>query len=686
MPAYLLVLDNCIRVLSANCQGLQNKQKRVDVLQYLRETNANIICLQDTHWTKADIPSIKSIWGNTCYIHGKRSNARGVAILITDNFEYEVLESNFDVNGNYICLTLKLNALIFNLVTIYAPNNDSPEFFTEIQNVVQKNESDYNIICGDYNLILDQALDSNNYKHVNNPKARSTVLSMMSNLSLSDIYRQLHPTCQRYTWRKRNPLKQARLDFFLITDTMSDLVKTCDIKAGYRSDHSIITMDIVLSKFNQGKGTWKFNNSLLQNQDYLNLVNKIIQEELLKYAIPVYSLQYIEENPDSISLTLDDELFLEVLLLRIRGETIKFASHLKKENDKNEKQLLRDIETLESDNSLLTSNIQLLMDKKRELQKIRENKIKGQQVRSKLQWLKDGEKPTRFFCNLENKNFVEKTVKKIQNNNGEFVMDQREILKSIRSYYAALFKNRDNMLDEVNLQKLLNNIKINKVSDSTLENTIEVFELGQVLKSMKNNKSPGIDGITAEFLKVFWRQLKIFICKAINSCFNKGQLSTSLYQGIIICIPKGQKDRSLMKNWRPITLLSIIYKLASGVIAQRLKKTLPIIISKTQTGFLSGRSISDNTRLIYDIMHITQAKNIPGLLMLIDFEKAFDLISWKFIYKALLFLVIVVNLFAGYNFSIQILRHISSNADIFQSVFPLGEDVAKETLFLHICF
>ena len=194
---------------------------------------------------------------------------------------------------------------------------------------------------------------------MNNPKARSTVLNMINDLSLADIYRQLYPTRQRYTWRKRNPLKQARLDFFWVTDTMTDLIKTCDIKPGYRSDHSIITMDIILSNFNDGKGTWKFNNSLLQIQDYLNLVNKIIQGELLKYAVPVYSIQHIKENPNSISLILDDEMFLEV------QETIKFASHLKKEIDKNEKQLLKDIETLESDNDLLTANLQLLLDTKK---------------------------------------------------------------------------------------------------------------------------------------------------------------------------------------------------------------------------------------------------------------------------------------------------------------------------------
>ena len=63
---------------------------------------------------------------------GKRSNERSVAILIKDNFECEVSASNFDVDGNYICLTLKIYSLIFNLATIYAPNNGSPIFFTEI--------------------------------------------------------------------------------------------------------------------------------------------------------------------------------------------------------------------------------------------------------------------------------------------------------------------------------------------------------------------------------------------------------------------------------------------------------------------------------------------------------------------------------------------------------------------------
>ena len=154
---------------------------------------------------------------------------------------------------------------------------------------------------------------------------------------------------------------------------------------------------------------------------------------------------------------------------------------------------------------------------------------------------------------------------------------------------------------------------------------------------MKHNKTPGIDGITAEFLKVFWGKLKFFIANALNYCFTKGLLSTSIRQCIITCLPKPDKDRNFIKNWRLISLLSVIYKLASGAIAERLKHTFENIISESQTGFIKGRFISDSTRLVYDIMHATEVKNIPGLLLLIDFEKAFDSLSWKFLYKVLNF-------------------------------------------------
>ena len=326
--------------------------------------------------------------------------------------------------------------------------------------------------------------------------------------------------------------------------------------------------------------------------------------------------------------------FLEAPFLRIRGEIIKFSTTRKKLSIQLEKTLLNDIETLEASES--QSNTDLLEDKKKELEEIRNNKLKGNMVRSRLQWLHEAEKPSKFFCNLENKNFIEKTIKKTQLRNGSIVTDQKEVLQHIRDFYANLLQSKDDKLSDTNLVDLgLEAGKQDKNNDLGLP--LIINELGTVLKRMKANKTPGIDGITSEFLKMFWGKLKYYIVHALNRCFEKGKLSVTLRQSIIICLPKGNKDRSLIKNWRPISLLSVVYKLASRVIADRLKESLNKIISNCQSGFMKGRYISDSTRLIYDALEIAETHKIPGLLMCIDFEKAFDSLSWKFLYKLLSF-------------------------------------------------
>ena len=625
---------NSIKVLSANCQGLRNTQKLDDILTYLKEKKINIACLQDTHLLESDIPLLKKFWKGDIFISGHKSNSRGVAILLSSNFEYQVLSFKKDTGGNFVNVLLKLSTMTLNLTSLYGPNSDNPNFFNQIQNLVASESGDYDIICGDFNLVLNPHMDTFNYKHINNPNARQKVLNMIDDLNLSDIYRQFHPTTRRYTWRRKNPVKQARLDFFLASSSILDIVKGCDVKLSYRSDHSMIELELILNHFVKGKGIWKFNNSLLSVKDYLELVNKIIHEEKIKYALPVYDLNYITSTNNKIEMTIEDDAFLEALFLRIRGETIKFSTTKKRISTLIEKNLLKDIETLEA--SELQSNFELLQDKKKELQDIRDNKLKGNMVRSRLQWLHEGEKPSRFFCNLENKNYIEKTIKRVQTNDGSIVTDQMEVLQHIRDFYANLLQNKDDKLSDINFEDLGLQPK-NQDQNIDLGLPLTVNEVGTVLKRMKSNKTPGIDGITSEFLKMFWGKLKCYIVHALNRCFEKGQLSVSLRQSIIVCLPKGNKDRSFVKNWRPIALLSVVYKLASGVIADRLKESLNKIISNCQSGFLKGRYISDSTRLIYDALEIADTQKIPGLIMCIDFEKAFDSLSWKFLYKVLAF-------------------------------------------------
>ena len=152
------------------------------------------------------------------------------------------------------------------------------------------------------------------------------------------------------------------------------------------------------------------------------------------------------------------------------------------------------------------------------------------------------------------------------------------------------------------------------------------------LRNMKIFKSPGIDGFTVEFYKFFWNDIKFPLLNCLNKSLEKGQFSVSQHQGLITCLPKEGKEKHFMKNWRPITLLCVDFKLPSSCIANRLKPILQNITSQTQKGFLRGRYIGECVRIISDLIDKLE-DDIPGLLMLVDFEKAFDTVERSFIEK-----------------------------------------------------
>ena len=325
-----MVHSDSIKLLSVNCQGLRGKQKRMEVLTYLKETKASIVCLEDTHLIEDDLNSVKQIWGN-CHLHGIKTNSRGIGILLNKDFEFDVLEIKKDKEGNMLSLLISIDTMKINLITIYGPNNDDPNFFKDLQNNIDCTNAQYTIVCGDFNLVLDPKKDCIHYTNVNNPRARTEVLEMIKNKNLVDVYREINPDGKKFSWRRRNPTKMARLDYFLVTHSMMDIIDACDIKPSYKSDHSIIELKIKLSHFRYGKGFWKFNNSLLKQQDCLDLINNVIQAEKFKYALPVYNLDYLKHTNNNIQFTIDNDTFLEVLFLQIRGETIKYSSKLKRE-------------------------------------------------------------------------------------------------------------------------------------------------------------------------------------------------------------------------------------------------------------------------------------------------------------------------------------------------------------------
>ena len=270
---------------------------------------------------------------------------------------------------------------------------------------------------------------------------------------------------KRYSWRRKNLIKQARLDYFLVSESLTDLIADCNIKPGYRSDHSILELNLVVNPFQRGRGLWKLNCSLLKNPEYLKMINHTIQDVLLSYVVPVYNIEFItESNFERLQFVITDDVLLEMIMFKIREVTIKFSGTLKRKESQVEKSLIQDIEKLESNEN--ASDFPAIETKKQQLLELRKYRMRGEAERSRTRWLHSGEKPSKYFCSLEQKKFINKTIKKIVLDNGDIIDDQVKILDHIKQYYAKLFKSRDDVIPDVNLHEIFRGDNICKLTES----------------------------------------------------------------------------------------------------------------------------------------------------------------------------------------------------------------------------
>ena len=321
----------------------------------------------------------------------------------------------------------------------------------------------------------------------------------------------------------------------------------------------------------------------------------MILDNKCQYAVPVYDFDNIQNVAnENISFMINDQLFFEVLMMEIRGKTISYSTHKKKEEEKEEKSLIKEIKELEANNNLDQSRIPLLENKRERLKELRNKKLNGMIVRSRINWIQHGEKPSHYFCNLEKRNFINRSMCFLEKTDGELVFDKKEIVEMTKEFYGNLYNHRE--VNNVDLETVINNTpKLSEDEKISLEGPITYAEAHGALRCMKNNKSPGSDGFTCEFFKFFFQDIGDFLVRSLNYSFQNGQMSVTQKQGVITCIPKEGKPKHFLKNWRPISLLNTAYKIASACIANRIKLILPKLIHSDQKGFMKHRYIGENT-------------------------------------------------------------------------------------------
>lgn len=620
-----------------NCRGIADPIKRRDIFNWINQKNLDICILTETHSTPRIENAWRAEWDAPIWFSSYKSNSRGVAILFKNSIPYTLHNVLLDNQGRYVIMDVSIQDKRISLVGLYGPNEDDPNFFNDIKQKLSDDENQSMILAGDWNVVLDYEKDCKNYVQRNNTKANKAVIELKTHFELEDVWRVQNPDKQMYTWFGPNR-KMGRIDYMLVSSNLTQSIKNPSIDTGYRSDHSLCHMHISFKQQIRGRGTWKFNNSLLHDETYVKLVKQCISEVVNQYKINGQE----NVNPANIEFDINDQLFFETLKFTIRGKTIPYCARKKRDRDKTEITLFARLEDVSR--KIINNNNQTLLNEKlqieNDLQKIRIEKTKGSIIRSKAKWIKEGEKGTKYFCNLENRNYVEKSMESLILEDGTEVTNIKDIMNAQNEFYHNLYTTKQPKIDPES-EKLFfddENPFIQKLSAEeaeSCEGELTLNECLTALKNMSNEKSPGSDGYTVEFFKFFWKDLGHYLLRALNYSLEIGQLSITQRHGIITCIPKPGKLKTNLKSWRPITLLNVDLKIASAAISNRMKRHLSHLISDSQKGYIKDRYIGECTRLIYDILYETKKRKLPGLLLLIDFEKAFDSIEWAFLDRAL---------------------------------------------------
>ena len=276
----------------------------------------------------------------------------------------------------------------------------------------------------------------------------------------------------------------------------------------------------------------------------------------------------------------------------------------------------------------------ILSDLKASLNSLTEMKARGAQVRSRSVYLDTEEKPCSYFLRRESARSKDKFIFELCDDSGRLYRDPLSLQRVCRNFYKELLS--ESPVDDDSIDDLLGAV-LTLGGDARLscEGPLSYEEGLKAVRGMKRDKSPGLDGLPAEFYKRFFYLFGRDFVSMVNGCLVQGELPLSLRTGLITLIPKDDSKKSFLKYWRPISLLNVDYKIISKALSNRLAGVLHYVISEDQTCSVPGRSISDNLHLVRGVFDFLGGRNISCGLVNFDQKKAFDRVSHRYMFRTL---------------------------------------------------
>uniref|UniRef100_H3ANA3 exodeoxyribonuclease III n=1 Tax=Latimeria chalumnae TaxID=7897 RepID=H3ANA3_LATCH len=249
--------------ISWNINGINHPIKRKRILNFLNSHQAQVALLQEMHLTQAEHEKLRRGWVGNCFYSSYSSKARGMVIL---------LSQSADPAGRYVIVYGRWGSRPITLASMYAPNNDDPLMVQNFFLKLAQYPAPW-VIGGDFNCPLDVIMDRSSSTSVTRSHMARAILNSMEECNLMDIWRHLHPETRDYSHYSQAHKSFSRIDFFLISSSLTCQVRDCSLLPRYISDHSPVRIQLEASADPQSPYRWRLDPQLLTKVDTLEEIN-----------------------------------------------------------------------------------------------------------------------------------------------------------------------------------------------------------------------------------------------------------------------------------------------------------------------------------------------------------------------------------------------------------------------------
>jgi len=203
---------------------------------------------------------------------------------------------------------------------------------------------------------------------------------------------------------------------------------------------------------------------------------------------------------------------------------------------------------------------------------------------------------------------------------------------TIKEMVKEFYKNKMTAIDDIGVR--LDNVEFKELSHYDNRFLTEPFdgkEIKEAIWNCDSHKSSGPDGVTFSFIKNNWGLLEKDVEGAVNCFYREGKIPKGCNASFLTLIPKTENPQSL-EEYIPISLVGCVYKILTKLLANRFKKVIGKVVDGTQSTFLSNRGLLDSVLVVNEVINELRRRKKSGVVVKLDFEKAYDSVSWEFLF------------------------------------------------------